>query len=81
MVLVAAPKFPTPVNLAFLLRLSAFPKTVTDVVGEAELKDACSMAMTTLRMMGKGGIHDHVGHGFARYSVTRDWSLPHFEKM
>jgi len=31
--------------------------------------------------MSRGGIHDHVGHGFARYSVTPDWSLPHFEKM
>lgn len=31
--------------------------------------------------MEKGGIHDHIGHGFARYSVTADWSLPHFEKM
>lgn len=31
--------------------------------------------------MAKGGIHDHIGHGFARYSVTADWSLPHFEKM
>lgn len=31
--------------------------------------------------MAKGGIHDHIGHGFARYSVTANWSLPHFEKM
>lgn len=31
--------------------------------------------------MSNGGIHDHIGHGFARYSVTPDWSLPHFEKM
>lgn len=31
--------------------------------------------------MAKGGIHDHIGHGFARYSVTADWGLPHFEKM
>ena len=35
----------------------------------------------TLRAMAKGGIHDLIGNGFARYSVTRDWSLPHFEKM
>ena len=31
--------------------------------------------------MAKGGVHDQIGHGFARYSVTADWSLPHFEKM
>lgn len=31
--------------------------------------------------MAKGGIQDHIGHGFARYSVTPDWNLPHFEKM
>lgn len=31
--------------------------------------------------MAKGGIHDQIGHGFARYSVTADWGLPHFEKM
>ena len=77
----AAPKFPTATNLSFLLRLSAFPAPVVDVVGEAECKDAASMAIATLRRMAKGGIHDHVGHGFARYSVTADWSLPHFEKM
>ena len=39
------------------------------------------MALTTLRNMTRGGIHDQIGHGFARYSVTADWSLPHFEKM
>ncbi|KAI9699390.1 MAG: hypothetical protein M1836_003001 [Candelina mexicana] len=76
-----APKFPTPVNLAFLLRLGQPPNAVKDVVGEAECKNATSMAVTTLRNMARGGIHDHIGHGFARYSVTRDWSLPHFEKM
>ncbi|KAI5287305.1 hypothetical protein KEM55_000027, partial [Ascosphaera atra] len=31
--------------------------------------------------MARGGLHDHVGHGFSRYSITRDWSLPHFEKI
>lgn len=36
---------------------------------------------TTSQNMAKGGIHDQIGHGFARYSVTADWSLPHFEKM
>ncbi|KAI9716908.1 MAG: hypothetical protein M1812_005057 [Candelaria pacifica] len=76
-----APKFPTPVNLVFLLRLGQPPNAVKDVVGDAECNNATSMAVTTLRNMARGGIHDHIGHGFARYSVTRDWSLPHFEKM
>lgn len=39
------------------------------------------MVLHTLRAMGNGGIHDQIGHGFSRYSVTADWSLPHFEKM
>lgn len=39
------------------------------------------MALNTLERMNKGGIHDLIGNGFARYSVTKDWSLPHFEKM
>jgi uncharacterized protein YyaL (SSP411 family) len=39
------------------------------------------MALATLAAMNKGGIHDQIGNGFARYSVTKDWSLPHFEKM
>ncbi len=39
------------------------------------------MALATLDAMNKGSIHDQIGNGFARYSVTSDWSLPHFEKM
>lgn len=39
------------------------------------------MVLATLSAMNKGGIHDQIGNGFSRYSVTRDWSLPHFEKM
>ncbi|KAI9813975.1 MAG: hypothetical protein M1827_003439 [Pycnora praestabilis] len=76
-----APKFPTPVNLAFLLRLSQFPDAVEDIVGRVECDKATIMVVHTLRSMTRGGIHDHVGNGFARYSVTSDWSLPHFEKM
>jgi uncharacterized protein YyaL (SSP411 family) len=76
-----APKFPTPANLAFLLKLSQYPDAVKDVVGSEETRHASDMVLQTLHAMAKGGIHDHIGHGFARYSVTRDWSLPHFEKM
>jgi uncharacterized protein YyaL (SSP411 family) len=75
------PKFPTPANLAFLLTLGQFPGAVRDVVGHEECSHAARMVLKTLRHMTRGGIHDQVGNGFARYSVTKDWSLPHFEKM
>ncbi|KAL5325269.1 hypothetical protein ACEPPN_006394 [Leptodophora sp. 'Broadleaf-Isolate-01'] len=77
----SAPKFPTPSKLSFLLRLGQYPPVVIDVVGAADCRNAQNMAVTTLRKMARGGIHDHIGNGFARYSVTADWSLPHFEKM
>ncbi|EAU39080.1 conserved hypothetical protein [Aspergillus terreus NIH2624] len=76
-----APKFPTPANLSFLLRLGVYPSAVVDVVGKEECENATAMAVNTLINMARGGIHDHIGHGFARYSVTADWGLPHFEKM
>jgi uncharacterized protein YyaL (SSP411 family) len=75
------PKFPTPINLRFLLALSQYPQEVKDVLGEEDVQNARMMAIDTLKAMWLGGIKDQVGHGFARYSVTRDWSLPHFEKM
>ncbi|UKZ82467.1 hypothetical protein TrVFT333_010256 [Trichoderma virens FT-333] len=69
-----APKFLTPPKLAFLLEL--------DVVGEAECKHALDMALDTLRKIRDGALHDHIGAtGFARCSVTPDWSIPNFEKM
>ena len=76
-----APKFPTPANLKFLLQLQAFPQEVYDIVSDNMSINASSMAMRTLRRMARGGIHDQIGGGFHRYSVTADWSLPHFEKM
>ncbi|MFH0825399.1 MAG: thioredoxin domain-containing protein [Pseudomonadota bacterium] len=66
-----APKFPTPHNLLFLLRY--WKRT-----GEAE---ALAMVEKTLRAMRSGGIYDHVGFGFHRYSTDSEWLLPHFEKM
>jgi len=77
----SAPKFPTPSKLSFLLRVRQYPQVIHDVVGEAECQNAENMAITTLRKIARGGIHDHIGNGFSRYSVTTDWSLPHFEKM
>ncbi|KAL9027083.1 MAG: hypothetical protein Q9196_004349 [Gyalolechia fulgens] len=76
-----APKFPTPVNLQFLLRLGQWPQAVVDIVGEKDCSNAAGMVTHTLRAMARGGIRDQIGYGFSRYSVTKDWSLPHFEKM
>lgn len=77
----SAPKFATPSNLAYLLLLPVARAPIQDVVGHKESDNAKQMAVATLRSMTRGGIHDQIGHGFARYSVTKDWSLPHFEKM
>ncbi len=66
-----APKFPRPVNLKFLLRYHAR-------TGEEQ---ALEMAAHTLRRMAGGGMHDHLGGGFHRYSTDDRWFLPHFEKM
>ncbi len=66
-----ASKFPTPHNLDFLIRHSA--RTGND--------HALLMAEKTLKMMRLGGIFDHVGFGFHRYSTDARWMLPHFEKM
>lgn len=75
------PKFPMPVNLSFLLKLSHWPDVVRHIVGEKECKNASDMVVNTLRKIAGGGIRDQIGYGFSRYSVTGDWSLPHFEKM
>ena len=66
-----APKFPRPSELLFLLREHAR-------TGASEPRD---MALVTLRAMALGGMRDHIGGGFHRYSVDGDWRVPHFEKM
>ncbi len=71
-----APKFPTPHNLLFLLREAQ--RAGTETVGGAR---ALHMAEETLGAMRRGGLWDHVGFGFHRYSTDRVWKLPHFEKM
>ena len=71
-----APKFPRASNLAFLFRYA-----VRQGVGSATGRQAVQMATDTLHQMARGGIHDHVGGGFHRYSVDADWFVPHFEKM
>ena len=70
-----APKFPRPVTLNFLTRFYA-----RDPKGDSS-KHALDMALFTLCKMAAGGMHDHIGGGFHRYSVDRYWHVPHFEKM
>ena len=67
----AAPKFPTPHNLIFLLRYAQLAKE----------EHAREMALHTLNNMYRGGLFDHVGGGFSRYSTDQHWLVPHFEKM
>ncbi len=66
-----APKFPRPVVLNFLLRY----------YGRTSEKGALEMTLATLRKMWAGGMYDHLGGGFHRYSVDAYWRVPHFEKM
>ena len=66
-----APKFPMPGNLQFLLRYAVQSQN-------AEIMDYVN---TSLTQIAYGGIFDHVGGGFARYSVDDHWHVPHFEKM
>lgn len=87
----SSPKFPTPPNLSFLLRIGAsitttstrfgFPSPVPPILGKSACMNAASMALHTLLTISRSGLRDHLGHGFHRYSVTPDWNLPHFEKM
>ncbi|MDR6783066.1 uncharacterized protein YyaL (SSP411 family) [Pedobacter africanus] len=66
-----APKFPLPNNWQFMLRYSHLMADDATHVS----------ALLTLEKMAMGGIYDHVGGGFARYSVDGNWHVPHFEKM
>ncbi|PKL88150.1 MAG: thioredoxin domain-containing protein [Ignavibacteriae bacterium HGW-Ignavibacteriae-2] len=67
----SSPKFPSPHNLLFLLRY--WKRT-----GEEK---ALKIVIKTLTEMRNGGIFDHIGYGFHRYSTDKKWLLPHFEKM
>lgn len=66
-----APKFPTAHNLSLLLRLHV----------KFQDSEALNMAEKTLEFMHRGGMYDHIGFGFARYSTDERWLVPHFEKM
>ena len=65
------PKFPTPHNLIFLLRYA-------QLTGDDAAR---GMAESTLEHMFRGGMFDHIGGGFCRYSTDEKWLVPHFEKM
>ncbi|MSU49167.1 MAG: thioredoxin domain-containing protein, partial [Opitutus sp.] len=71
-----APKFPRAANLNFLFRAAALQGPESAMGAEA-----VRLAAATLRAMARGGIHDHVGGGYHRYSVDEGWLVPHFEKM
>ncbi len=66
-----APKFPTPHNLFFLIRYAVLEKN----------PHALAMVEHTMEAMAAGGIFDHIGGGFSRYSTDKQWLVPHFEKM
>ncbi|MDR9501915.1 MAG: thioredoxin domain-containing protein [Desulfurivibrionaceae bacterium] len=66
-----APKFPRPALFDFLLRYQARHKN----------EQAREMVLFSLKKMAEGGIYDQLGGGFHRYSVDRQWQVPHFEKM
>jgi uncharacterized protein YyaL (SSP411 family) len=66
-----APKFPSPYSIGFLLRY--YTRSGDDT--------ALEMAERTLDAMASGGLYDHLGGGFHRYSTDREWRVPHFEKM
>jgi uncharacterized protein YyaL (SSP411 family) len=71
-----APKFPRAANLNFLFRVAALQGVQSETGAEA-----VKLAASTLRAMARGGVHDHVGGGYHRYSVDEAWTVPHFEKM
>lgn len=71
----SAPKFPKSSDLDFLISMaSAEPNS-------DKSKEIIKMLTKTLECMAEGGIHDHIGNGFHRYSVDAEWHVPHFEKM
>ncbi|NLY71176.1 MAG: thioredoxin domain-containing protein [Clostridiales bacterium] len=67
----SSPKFPNPQNLFLLMKFYELEKD----------KSCIEMVERTLTQMYRGGIYDHIGGGFCRYSTDRQWLVPHFEKM
>ncbi len=82
-----APKFPRPVVFNFLMSFYAHdrPGAGSEPTSSSDPREdaasALEIVLFTLRKMADGGMHDHIGGGFHRYSVDRYWHVPHFEKM
>ncbi|XP_062178220.1 uncharacterized protein LOC133883051 [Alnus glutinosa] len=74
----SAPKFPRPVEIQLMLYWS---KNMEETGKLREANEALKKVFFSLQCMARGGIHDHVGGGFHRYSVDECWHVPHFEKM
>lgn len=75
-----APKFPSPHNLMFLMRYNNLTHTLNLTLSPNK-SYSLQMVEKTLTAMRLGGIYDHIGFGFCRYSTDRFWLVPHFEKM
>lgn len=72
----AGPNFPSAANLSFLFKAS-----VVKEIDAAQREEAKRMALASLDSIMTGGIQDHIGGGFHRYTVDGEWKLPHYEKM
>ncbi len=86
----AAPKFPQPMTIEFLLRRAILATENTESIekensenekGEVENSPILKSSLHALKSMARGGMYDVVGGGFSRYSVDNFWRVPHFEKM
>ena len=75
----SAPKFPSTFALDLLMR--AHMELAANDSESPQAQDIEAAVCTTLRAMAAGGMHDHLGGGFSRYSVDEKWLVPHFEKM
>ena len=71
-----APKFHTPTKISKLLKHWSYQRK-----NGASDKDGLEMVMNTLTQIARGGVYDHLGGGFYRYSTDNKWTVPHFEKM
>jgi uncharacterized protein len=74
-----APKFPNSLSLEFLLRVHQH--RLRGDIGTPATRSELEIVEESLQHMGNGGIYDHLGGGFHRYSVDAEWLVPHFEKM
>lgn len=77
----SAPKFPRPTTLNLLMRVHRIFAERKGEDRESESNWAMEMTVKTLRGMANGGMRDHIGGGFHRYSVDGYWHIPHYEKM